>query len=80
MEIRQNVTRVPKQATTLLVAILAALALGVLGWRLLAIGPVPHTTTVYPLAATTNFQDPDAQDRNAQILLNRIKEDTTHGH
>jgi hypothetical protein len=93
MEIRQNVTRVPKQSIMLLAATLFVLALGLLGWRALAIGAVTPTVVDRPTAAT-NVQTPDAKERNAQILFDRIKnefpaltgsgapinDDTTHGH
>ena len=80
MEIRQNVTRVQKQPAMLLLAVLFALALALLGWRLLVIGAVPPTNTNYGPTVTTNSQAPDAQDRNARIRIDQIKEDATHGH
>ena len=80
MEIRQTVTRVPNQQTVLLAAILFVLALGLVGWRVLALNAVPNVGANHGAAAMTSSQAPDAQERNAQLRIAQIKEDATHGH
>jgi hypothetical protein len=78
MEIRQNVNRVPKQQGILIVAVLFALALALLSWRLLSFDAAPLSNTSHG-PATSSSQAPDAQDRNAQIRSDQYRAET-HGH
>jgi hypothetical protein len=80
LEARQNLRRVPFQPIVIAMSILFALVLGLFaGYAVATINaaPPPHAASS---TATVTEQGPDAQERNAELSMQQLSKDTTHGH
>jgi len=84
MEIRDNVARVPTRPFVLLIAFLTMLALALSGWYALArnsAAPAQGPDRAYATPVTLYGPvGPDAQERDLNQRIAKIKEDASHGH